>query len=207
MLEQVLSWGLEPSLMIGDGWYLSASNLETMKNHRLGLLFAIESNRRVSVEKGQWAQVQQLAITPDGRMVWLREFGEVKLFRTRLKDQLRHYVVFLPSTDDDPYSRFGPREFQKAHDQHWRIEQYHRLIKQVCHIERFQVSGKVPILNHIFTTLCSYVQLQRMQFTDLISNAYQWQRNLHKDVVVSFVNSFLVGKEPLNPQFQPAVNA
>ena len=29
----------------------------------------------------------------------LREFGEVKLFRTQLKDQLRHYVVFLPSTD------------------------------------------------------------------------------------------------------------
>ncbi len=209
MLEQVLSWGLEPGFMTGDSWYSSASNLKTVKNHRLGLLFAVESNRRVSVEKGRWVQVQQLDVPPDGRLVWLREFGEVKLFRTRLKDQLRHYVVFLPSTDSDsaPYLSFRQREFEKVHDQHWRIEQYHRLIKQVCHIERFQVRRKVPILNHIFAALCSYVHLQRMQFTELIGHAYQWQRDLYQDVVASFVSSFITGKEYLNPQFQPAVNA
>ena len=81
------------------------------------------------------------------------------------------------------------------------------MIKQVCHIEKFQVRGKVPILNHIFAALCSYVHLQRMQFTDLICNAYQWQRDLYKDVVASFVSSFISGKEFLNPQFRPAVNA
>ena len=207
MLEQVVNWGLEPGFMTGDSWYSAVSNLKTVKYHRLGFLFAVESNRRVSVEKGRWVQVQQLDIPDEGRMVWLRDFGEVKLFRTRLKDQLRHYVVFLPPTDSDPYSRFGRRAFEKVHDQHWRIEQYHRLIKQVCHIERFQVRGKVPILNHIFAALCSYVHLQRMQFTDLISNAYQWQRELYKDVVASFVGSFIAGKEHLNPQFQPTVNA
>jgi hypothetical protein len=168
-------------------------------------MFAVESNRRVSVEKGQWVQVQQLDIPADGLRVWLREFGEVKLFRTRLKDQLRHYVVFLPQTDS--YTAFGQGAFEKLHDQHWHIEQYHRMIKQVCHIEKFQVRGKVPILNHIFAALCSYVHLQRMQFTDLICNAYQWQRDLYKDVVASFVSSFISGKEYLNPQFRPAVNA
>jgi hypothetical protein len=30
------------------------------------------------------------------------------------------------------------------------IEQYHRTIKQVCHIEHFQVRGKVAIKNHLF---------------------------------------------------------
>jgi hypothetical protein len=207
MLEQVLEWGLQPGFTTGDSWYSATSNLKTVKHHRQGFLFAVESNRRVSVEKGRWVQVQQLDIPPEGRRVWLREFGEVKLFRTRLKDQLRHYVVFLPSTDADPYASFGQREFEKVHDQHWRIEQYHRMIKQVCHIEHFQVRGKAPILNHIFAALCSYVHLQRMQFTDLISNAYQWQRELYQDVVASFVSSFIVGKEHLNPQFQPAVNA
>ncbi len=209
MLEQVLNRGLKPDFMTGDSWYSSVSNLKTVKHHRPGLLFAVESNRRVSVEKGHWVQVQQPDIPSEGRMVWLREFGEVKLFRTRLKDQLRHYVVFLPSTDsgEPPYLSFGRREFEKMHDQHWRIEQYHRMIKQVCHIEQFQVRGKGSILNHIFAALCSYVHLQRMQFTDFISNAYQWQRELYKDVVASFIGSFIAGKEHLNPQFQPAVNA
>lgn len=205
MLEQVLAWGLKPSFMTGDSWYSSANNLKTVKHHRLGFLFAVENNRRVSIEKGRWVQVQQLDIPAEGRLVWLREYGEVKLFRTPLKDQQRHYVVYLPQSD--AYLGFGQSAFKKLHDQHWQIEQYHRMIKQVCHIEAFQVRGQLPILNHIFAALCRYVHLQQMRFADLISNAYQWQRVLYQDVVASFVNSFLLGKEHLNPQFRPAVNA
>ena len=124
------------------------SNLKLIKNHQRGLLFALESNRLVSVEKGVWGQAQQLAIPEEGLVVWLKQFGLVKLFRTRLKDQLRHYVVYLPN--DEPLSSFGVTEFSKLHDQHWMIEQYHRAIKQVCHIEHFQVRGKVTIKNHLF---------------------------------------------------------
>lgn len=111
-------------------------------------MFAVESNRRVSTEKGTLTQVQKLSVPEDGMLVWLREFGNVKLFRTQLKDQLRHYVVFL--LDTDAYDAFNQADFQKLHDQHWQIEQYHRMIKQVCNIEKFQVRSKVPILNHIF---------------------------------------------------------
>lgn len=205
MLEEVLAWGLQPAFMTGDSWYSCVGNLKTVRNHRMGFLFAVESNRRVSTEKGAWMQVQKLDIPPDGLRVWLREFGEVRLFRTQLKDQLRHYVVFLPDTN--AYDAFQPADFQTLHDQHWQIEQYHRLIKQVCHIEKFQVRGKVPIRNHVFAALCSYVHLQQMQFVDIISNAYQWQRNLYTDAVAAFVNNFMQGKQHLNPQFQAAVNA
>jgi hypothetical protein len=158
MLDQVMAWGLRPSYVTGDSWYSSAENLKTVKNHGLGLMFAVECNRIVSVEKGVWAQVQKLDIPAEGLMVWLRDFGQVKLFRTRLKDQLRHYVTYLPNSDD--YGAFGQANFQSLYDQHWQIEQYHRMIKQVCNIERFQVRTKVAILNHIFACLCSFVHLQ-----------------------------------------------
>jgi hypothetical protein len=171
----------------------------------MGLMFAVESNRLVSIEKGAWKQVQALDIPEAGLMVWLRCFGEVKLFRTRLKDQLRHYVVFLP--DSTAYQTFERSSFQQLHDQHWQIEQYHRMIKQVCNIEKFQVRGKVPILNHIFAALCAYIHLQQMRFSEVISNAYAWKRDLYKDVVAAFVNSFISGKEYLNPQFRAVVNA
>lgn len=46
-----------------------------------------------------------------------------------------------------------------------------------------------------------------MRFGDIISNAYQWQRELYKDVVASFVKGFMVGKEYLNSQFHAVVNA
>ncbi|EIJ34083.1 transposase IS4 family protein [Thiothrix nivea DSM 5205] len=205
MLEDVLAWGLQPAFMTGDSWYSCVGNLKTVRNHRMGFLFAVESNRRVSTEKGSWVQVQKLDIPADGLRVWLREFGGVKLFRTQLKDQLRHYVVFLPNAD--AYDTFQQADFQTLHDQHWQIEQYHRMIKQVCHIEKFQVRGKVPIRNHLFAALCSYIHLQQMRFADMISNAYQWQGGLYKEVVASFVKSFMLGKEHLNPQYQVAVNA
>lgn len=150
-------------------------------------------------------QVQKLDIPDEGQTVWLRNVGLVKLFRTRLKDQLRHYVVGL--LDADGYNTFGRADFQKLHDQHWKIEQYHRMLKQACNVERFQVRGKVPILNHIFAALCSFVQLQEMQFTHAIVNAYQWKTELFTNVVAAFVTGFIPGKDHLNPQFRAAVNA
>jgi len=72
------------------------SNLKLIRNHQQGLLFALESNRLVSLEKGSWVQVKQLEVPDDGLMVWLNNFGYVKLFRTTLKDQIHHYISSLP---------------------------------------------------------------------------------------------------------------
>ena len=69
----------------GDSWYSCEKNLKTVKNHQMGLMFAVEANRTVSVEKGAWVQVQRLDVPDEGRMVWLRNVGLVKLFRTCLK--------------------------------------------------------------------------------------------------------------------------
>jgi Transposase DDE domain len=205
MVAQVLGWGLRPDFTTGDSWYSCEKNLKTVKNHGMGFLFAVESNRTVSIEKGTWVQVQQCDIPEEGRIVWLRDFGQVKLFRTRLKDQLRHYAVFLPNADT--YSTFQQAQFQTLHDRHWRIEQYHREIKQVCNIERFQVRGKVPILNHIFASLCSFVYLRQMQMTDFIKNPYHWKRNLYTDAISAFIHNFIPDKQHLNPSFHHVVNA
>lgn len=66
MLDEVLAWGLHPDFMTGDSWYSCVDNLKTVKNHRMGFMFAVESNRRVSTEKGTGVQVQKLDIPDDG---------------------------------------------------------------------------------------------------------------------------------------------
>jgi len=205
MLAEVLAWGLKPAFTTGDSWYACVGNLKTVKNHWMGFLFAVESNRTASVEKGSWPQVQQLDVPDDGMGAWLRDFGEVKRFRARLKNQLRHYIVWLP--DPGRYGTFTADDFQSLHDQHWKIEQYHRMIRQVCHIGKFQVRGRTPIPNHIFAALCGHIHLQQMQFDEFISNAYRWQKDWYKNVVTTFVASFINGKGHLNPQFRKAVNA
>ena len=54
MLTEVLGWGLEPAFVTGDSWYSSLENLKMIKNHHQGFLVGLESNRLVSLEKGQW---------------------------------------------------------------------------------------------------------------------------------------------------------
>jgi len=205
MLAEVLAWGLRPRFVTGDCWYSGGDNLKRVRHHPMGFLFAVESNRLVSIEQGTWTQVARLDIPGEGLRVWLRGFGEVKLFRMWLKDQPRHYVLFLP--DADTYGAFGVADFKRLHDHHWLIECYHRTLKQVCNIERFQVRTRTPILNHIFAALCGYIHLQQMRFADLIGNAYQWRRSLFTEAVAAFINGFMVDKQHLNPQFRAAVNA
>ena len=212
MLAELLSWGLEPAYVTGDSWYSCVKNLKTIKNHQLGFLFALETNRLVSVEKGTWVQVQSLNVPKDGLVVWLRDFGEVKLFRTSLKNQVRHYIIHLPEENDaiDNGLRFDTvkqTQFELLHDCHWQIEQYHRAIKQVCHIESFQVRGKVAVKNHIFAAICAFVKLQHMRATDVIKNCYQLQRTLFNEVISSFINTFAPTMDHMNSKFLGSVNA
>ena len=170
MLAEVLAWGLEPAYITGDSWYSGVSNLKEVRHHHLGFLLAIESNRLISSEKGTWMQIQKLNIPEEGREVWLRGFGIVKVFRTSLKDQARHYAVSLP--DSKTFSSFGRDRFLWLHNLHWKIEQYHRAVKQVCHIEHFQVRTAAAIQTHVFAAICGYVQLQRLCFMDVLKNCY-----------------------------------
>ena len=92
MLDDVLEWEIEPKFVTGDSWYSCVSNLKLIRKHELGFMFAIESNRTVSVEKGEFLQIQKLEIPKDGLEVWLRDFGHIKVFRTMLKDRALYNV-------------------------------------------------------------------------------------------------------------------
>lgn len=205
MLIEVLSWGIKPAFVTGDSWYSCVSNLKLVKKHQVGLMFALESNRLVSLEKGVWAQVQKLTIPEKGLVVWLKAFGKVKVFRTWLKNQARHYAVALP--DENQLDSFGLAQFTALHDNHWQIEQYHRAIKQVCNIERFQVRSKTAICNHLFAAICGYVQLQKLSTMSVIDNCYSLQRELFKEVIAEFVKIIMPTMAHFNPEFLRPVNA
>jgi hypothetical protein len=77
------------------------------------------------------------------------------------------------------------------------------MIKQVCNIERFQVRTDIAIRNHIFASLCCFVQLQK----NLIHNAYRWKRELFREVVASFTQDLDLSLTHLNTKFKGCVNA
>ena len=168
MLQEIKSWGVKPAWVTGDSWYSSLTNLKFLRDEEVGFLFGVAENRKVSLVQGQEIQLQMLAIPDSGLVVYLKEFGWVKVFGQDFKNEARYYIMFLPELDSlKPLTR---ETFKQVHDHHWQIESFHRVIKQVCNIERFQVRDEQAIRNHFFCALSAFGKLQTMRIEGLIDN-------------------------------------
>ena len=185
MLQEIKSWGVEPEWVTGDSWYSSLANLKFLRNEEVGFLFGVADNRKVSLEPGQEIQVQTLTIPESGLVVYLKEFGWVKVFAQGFKNEVRYYILFLPELEAlKPLTR---ETFKQVHDRHWQIESFHRVIKQVCNIERFQVRDSQAIHNHFFCALRAFGKLQTMRIEGLIDNLYPVSRQLFIPVIRQFI--------------------
>lgn len=111
--------------------------------------------------------------------------GLVKIFRTIFKDEFRYYVMLVSQVED--LSCLNWWDFKRIHEQHWGIEQYHRALKQVCNIERFQVRATSAIKTHIFCAIRGFVQLEFLRYQAQIKNWYALKRDLFTEVIRSFI--------------------
>ncbi|WP_225893012.1 transposase [Nostoc sphaeroides] len=206
MITEVLVWGLQPYTVTTDAWYSSHKNLKFFKNKELQFLTGIAKNRSCSVDGKNFTQVQNLEIPETGLMVYLKKFGQVKVFRRSFKNETyRYYIMYLPNKD--ALFLVSLADFQELHSIHWGIECYHRAIKQVCGIQRFMVRTSEAIKTHLFSAIRAFTQLELMRSEELIENWYELQRNLSLQVARDFILEHLKQKVGLNAHGQLPVNA
>ena len=123
---------------------------------------------------------------------------------------LATYVSFILSTPHEPTCCNLGEVMNISHDSVNRFllrEDYHRTLKQVCHLEHFQVRQPLAIRNHIVAAIRGCVQVQRSRANDVIRNGYRLKRELFNEIITAFIQMFPPNLEHLNPQFQPPVNA
>jgi hypothetical protein len=193
MITEVLDWGLKPKTVTTDTWYSSQQNLKFLKNKQLGFLTGIAKNRSCSVDGKNFTQVQNLEIPESGLIVYLKNFGQVKVFRRSFKNETpRYYIMYTP--DKDALFSISRAEFKELHSIHWGIECYHRAIKQVCGIGRFMVRTTEAIKTHFFSAIRAFTQLELMRAEELIENWYEIQRNLSLQVARDFILEQLTQK-------------
>ena len=185
MVAEVKSWGLKLAWVTGDSWYSGIENLKFLRNEKVGFLFGIADNRQVSIERGTQVQVQTLTVPESGLVVYLKEFGWVKVFCQSFKNEVRYYILYRP--DETDLRQLNRQDFRQIHDSHWQIESFHRVIKQVCNIERFQVRTESAIRTHFFCALQAFCKLQTMRVEGLIDNLYQVSRQLFVPVIRQFI--------------------
>ena len=193
MISEVLDWGLQPKVVTTDTWYSSQKNLKFFKNKELGFLTGIAKNRSCSIDGKIFTQVQNLEIPEIGLIVYLKNFGQVKVFRRSFKNETyRYYIMY--AFEKDTLLSISRTEFKELHSIHWGIECYHRAIKQVCGIERFMVKTSEAIRTHFFSAIRAFTQLELMRAEELIENWYELQRNLSLQVARDFILEHLTQK-------------
>lgn len=193
MITEVLDWGLKPKRVTTDAWYSSKENLKLLKNEGLGFLTGVAKNRLCSVDGKNFTQVQNLEIPESGLIVYLKNFGQVKVFRRSFKNETyRYYIMYTP--EKDTLSSIKRAEFTELHSIHWGIECYHRAIKQVCGISQFMVRTTEAIRTHFFSAIRAFTQLELMRSEELIENWYELQRNLSLQVARDFILEHLSQK-------------
>ena len=187
MLTEVLSWGLAPAWITGDSWYASLENLKFIRNLKLNFMFGIANNRIVSVARGEYMQIQKFEGWPSNNIetVYLKDYGRVKVFRQLYKNAYRYYIMSTAILDN--LENVTSVDFTRVHDAHWCIERFHRAIKQVCNIERFQVRNENPIKNHIFCAIKAFVRLELMRINEKITHWYAIKKDLYIKVIRDYV--------------------
>ena len=185
MVTEVQSWGLKPCWTTGDSWYSSVGNLKFLREEKVSFLFGVAENRKVSLIQGTEVQIQTLEIPEAGLMVYLKEFSWVKVFSQDFENQVRYYIIWKP--EFEALQKLNRSMFKIIHDLHWLIESFHRVIKQVCNIERFHIRNEQGIRNHFFCALSAFIKLQTMKVQGLIENLYQISRELFVPIVRQFI--------------------
>ncbi len=95
----------------------------------------------------------EVDIPVEGRVVHLRGFGFVKVFRTVSQEGDVEYWA----TNDLEMTEAKQAALEKAG---WGVEVYHRGLKQCCGVEKAQVRKAVSILRHFLLTLRAFLRLE-----------------------------------------------
>lgn len=179
--------GFKPSKVLMDNFYAALENLKLI--HRFNWIFVtrLKSNRRVSTAPGKEGQciLRDLKIPPDGMTVHLRGFGFVKVFLIDFQNGNKEYLA----TNDLNLSSLDVRE---AAAQRWKIEEYHRGLKQTVGIEMCQSRTKRAQRTHIFCSILSFLALEKKRLEEHIS-WYESKRLIIQDALFFYL------KQPMIP--------
>ncbi|ACK74020.1 transposase IS701 family protein (plasmid) [Gloeothece citriformis PCC 7424] len=186
MIKEVLEWGVMPKTITTDSWYSSKDNLKFFRERKFNFLVGIAKNRQVKVMDGKFCKVEQLDIPEDGMIVYLKEFGWVKVFQRVFKNEIPRYYV-IHQTEESQLEVFTRSQFRSLCSIHWGIECYHRALKQLCGLSKFLVRTSQAIANHIFCSLRAFCQLELMRIQETIENWYEIQRELYLKVAREFI--------------------
>jgi len=165
MLNYAKNRGFSPDYVLMDSWYSSIENLKNINKKNWKWIAALKYNRLISLIQGTYFHVSDLDWTSKQvHKVWLKAYGFVLVSKIVFENGDITYIATndLSLTDSETI---------KSHSDHrWKIETFHRGIKQCCGIERCYSILERSQRNHI---LCAFLAFLKLEWKR-IQNGISW---------------------------------
>jgi hypothetical protein len=182
MLIKAHERGFHPKLICFDSWYASIDNLKLVRSLGWHFLTRLKANRQIRIGGSKLQAVSETGLTGgDGTVCWLKGFGEIKIFRVRATDSTSEYWA-------TSLREMTEQERETAAGSAWRIEMYHRALKQQRLIERAQCRRLRPVMNHIGLCLRAFVRLESHSYREKISWV-EAKTSIIRDAVRAYLSS------------------
>lgn len=179
MLIEAHKRGFAPRMVCFDSWYSSIANLKLARGLGWHFLTRLKANRQVNPDRKGLCAVSEIKIPDAGRVVWLKGYGLVKVFRIVARDgSAEHWAssqVEITELERVKYASFS-----------WQIEQFHRGIKQQCLIERAQCRRRRQWRNHIGLCLRAFLRLESHCYYKGIS-WFEAKTSIIRDAVRAYI--------------------
>jgi putative transposase len=174
MVKEAHARGFGPACVVLDSWYSGLENLKLIRSSGWIWLTRLKSNRRVNPDREGLRAVSAVEIEAAGRVVWLKGFGLIQVFK-------------IVATDGDvELWATNKVEMSDLERVKWAIENYHRGIKQFCLIERAQVRSRRAWRNHICLCLRAFLRLESHCYRRGIS-WYKAKTSIIREAVRAYV--------------------
>jgi hypothetical protein len=139
--------GFEPELTMFDSWFSGKDNLKQLQEYNWKFLSEVKCNRTIDGRR-----VDELEIPELGKIAHLKSFGTIKVFKKPFRNEWRYYVT------NDLKMTF--EQFKEHWENRWKIEEYHREVKQFCQIARCQARLKQSQEHHIVCSMVAFLKFE-----------------------------------------------
>ena len=179
MFKTAQARGFEPELVMFDSWYSGLDNLKLLRQQKWPWLCRLKSNRQVNPDSTANIAISRVDIPDEGRIVHLKGYGLVRVFRT-----------VAPNGDATYWAtsqlEMTAEQFEIYAAQAWAIETYHRAIKQCVGIEKAQVRSSRAQRNPILLALRAFIRLELNRLRTGVS-WYQAKLDIVRDAIRGYL--------------------
>lgn len=155
MLRVAKDRRLNPEYIGFDSWYATLDNLKLIRTLGWEWITRFKENRMVNPdgkEKGN-VNISTVEIPESGRILHLRGYGFVKVFKiVSDKGDIEYWA-----TSD---LKMKTEKCKDLKGKSWKIEEYHRGIKQCCGVENSQLQTAQGQKNHILLSILAFLKLE-----------------------------------------------